>query len=204
MSILPYLGDLIVKYLVKPRPTRMKTVIALGNPEKKYEKTRHNLGWLALDQFIGEAKWEKHHKAKALTTKVDGVLFVKPLTYMNESGRAVNDIVKFYKLSTKDLLIIHDDVDLRFGKMRIVKDVRSGGHRGVQSIINQLGTQDFVRLRLGTANDKLKKWSTEHFVLEPFSFFEKRKLNKWLPTITEAISCLLEHDDPTSCMNRFN
>jgi len=165
----------------------MKLIIGLGNPGKKYEWTRHNLAWLVLDKIAGEEKWEEHHKAKALTLKVGQNMLVKPLTFMNESGRAVRSLMDFYKLSPADIFVVHDDKDMEFGQMRAVKDSGSGGHNGVQSIINYLATQEFTRLKLGIANKKIGRTPTDAFVLQPFSFFEKRTVKKWLPEIVKKI-----------------
>ena len=209
MSVLAHLGNLIQKYLVKPRVENMKLVVGLGNPGKKYDWTRHNLGWLALNEFAAghDATWEEHHKAKAWTAKIsigdEQVLLVKPLTFMNTSGQAVRALVDFYKLQPSDVIVVHDEFDLALGKMKIVEDASAGGHNGVRDVLTVLGTQKVTRLRLGIGSGKASRIPRERFVLQPFSFFEKRSIKKWLPEISDAIDCLIQQD-ATTCMNKFN
>lgn len=204
----------IIKFTQKynPRPNmNQKIIIALGNPGKKYETTRHNLGWMALDAYktaIGtdDIKWENHNRTKALIAKIPTdtiLLLVKPVTFMNNSGDTVQDIISFYKATPSDIIVIHDDKDLAFGSMRITQDASSGGHNGVQSIITKIGTQKFTRLRLGIKSNKASKIPAEKFVLQPFTYFEKRNLKKWLLTMVEAIECLVD-EDVAQCMTRFN
>ena len=187
----------------------MKLVVGLGNPGKKYDWTRHNLGWLALNEFASghDAAWEEHHKAKAWTAKInvggEQVLLVKPLTFMNNSGSAVRALVDFYKLQSSDVILVHDEFDLALGKMKIVEDASAGGHNGVGDVFKMLGTQQVARLRLGIGSSKSSRIPRERFVLQPFPFFEKRSIKKWLPEISDAIDCLIQQD-ATTCMNKFN
>lgn len=187
-------------------------IVALGNPGKKYEWTRHNLGWLAADAFVSSAlgsvqpsdsAWKKHHKADVLEFKTNGFSIIKPQTFMNESGAAVRAYLDFYQLDSSDIIVVHDDIDLEFGKMRIVKDSGAGGHNGVASLIDRLGTQDFIRLKLGVSNSKRARIPADKFVLQPFSFFEKIKVKRWLAEITEAIDCLL-NKEVQECQNKFH
>jgi len=210
MSTLTLLATAIQKYLIKPNLRKnMKLIVGLGNPGKKYEWTRHNLGWLAVNEFAAgfDAKWEEHHKAKAWVAKVnvgeEQLLLVKPLTFMNSSGAAVRALVDFYKLSAADVILVHDEKDLELGKMKIVEDASAGGHNGVDDVFRALGTQKVLRLRLGIQAAKASRIPTEKFVLQPFSFFEKRTVKKWLPEIAEAIECLVKQD-VADCMNKFN
>lgn len=206
--MLDLLGNLIQKYLVKKR-VDMKLIVGLGNPGKKYEWTRHNLGWLALDKFAEsfDVKWEEHHKAKAWVAKIvvgeEQVLLVKPLTFMNSSGSAVRALLDFYKLSSDDIVLVHDEMDLALGKIKIVEDSSAGGHNGVNDVFKMLGTQRVVRLRLGIRGSKTSRIPTERFVLQPFGFFEKRSVKKLLPEVSEMIECLITQDVVT-CMNKFN
>jgi PTH1 family peptidyl-tRNA hydrolase len=132
----------------------MKIIVALGNPGKEYEKTRHNAGFLAADVLAARcsfAEFKKEDKFEALIAEgrigEEKTLLVKPQTFMNASGRAVAKVLSFYKSSASDLLVLHDDLDIPIGDMRLSFDSRSAGHRGVQSIIDALGTQEFLRLR---------------------------------------------------------
>jgi PTH1 family peptidyl-tRNA hydrolase len=134
----------------------MKIIVGLGNLDKKYELTRHNIGFYILDKYLGNVKWKKT-KQNALiyedTINDQKVVFVKPLTYMNNSGDAIRDILKFYKAYIDDLLVIQDDIAIELGKSRIKYDSSDGGHNGIKSIINQLGTNKFLRLKIGLAKE---------------------------------------------------
>ena len=164
----------------------MKLIVGLGNPGRTYTKTRHNVGFLFLDYFAAQelfpdfTKRAKFFAAMSAST-IDGeeVILAKPQTFMNESGRAVAALVKFYKIAPKDLLVVHDDKDLPFETVRLKKagvESGPGGHNGVKSIIAALGTNTFARLKIGVANDVLFKKDTADFVLEKFSKTEEKAL----------------------------
>lgn len=134
----------------------MKIIVGLGNPEKKYELTRHNIGFYILDKYLGNVKWKKTKQNALIYEDIineEKVVFVKPLTYMNNSGDAIRDILKFYKAYIDDLLVIQDDIAIELGKSRIKYESSDGGHNGIKSIINQLGTKKFLRLKIGLAKD---------------------------------------------------
>ncbi len=169
----------------------MKIIAALGNPGEKYQNTRHNIAWLMIDNYLGEVKWSENKKFRALVYQDGEYLFLKPLTFMNESGFSVRAALDFYKLLPKSfgflnkknsdigdsLLIIHDDLDIDFEKNKISFDSSSGGHNGIKSIINHLKTQKFKRLRLGIKNDLLRKViPADKFVLQNFNKEEKDAL----------------------------
>lgn len=171
----------------------MMIIAGLGNPGDKYKNSRHNIAWLALDHLLGEVKWIENKKFKALTYQDGNVLFVKPLTFMNNSGESLRLIMSYYKLLPKSLgfinkkdsdlsstlKVIHDDVDIDFGKFKIANDSGSGGHNGIKSIIKHLKTQKFTRIRIGVKNELLKNpIPTEKFVLQNFNQEEKETLNK--------------------------
>ncbi len=173
----------------------MKIVMGLGNPGEKYKNTRHNIGWLALDSFLGEVKWQENKKFNAFIYQDGDCLFVKPNTFINNSGQAAQKILNYYKLLPKSLgvikkknsdlnnvlLVIHDDIDIDFGNKKISVNAGSAGHNGVKSIINYLKTQDFTRLRLGVKNSLIKTHiPPDKFVLQPFSAEEKEKLPRLL------------------------
>jgi len=153
----------------------MKCVVGLGNPGKKYRNTRHNVGYMVLDEIAGRFRlaWtDNGFSERALTTLSDcggvDLLLVRPLTYMNSSGLAVSEIMDDYDLQPADVLVIHDDMDLPLGKVRFRRKGSSGGHRGIESIIDETGTSDFPRLKIGVGRPPGGVDPAEH-VLSPFS-----------------------------------
>ena len=163
-----------------------KIIVGLGNPGRKYLYTRHNAGWLILDRLIqellqGQAKWHSKSRLLSQTITLGNNLLVKPQTMMNNSGQAVKAIVNYYGLTPDDLgdrlLIIHDELDLPLGQTRWSMDSRSAGHKGVQSIIDCLGTQNFNRWRIGIKSPHLiTPDKTIDYVLSNFSDSELKKL----------------------------
>lgn len=172
----------------------MKCIVGLGNPGAKYEDTRHNLGFALLDQIVAHlelAPFQEQGKFKAEMTRNDDPIhhwfFMKPQTYMNNSGEAVGEFVRFYKLPLNDLLVIHDDLDLPFAKMKHVVDRGPAGHNGVQSIIDALGSQSFHRIRIGIGSSKEAGIPSEDYVLQKFSADEKEKISGLLETVLDDI-----------------
>lgn len=172
----------------------MKIVIALGNPGEKYKKTRHNAGWIFLDLMLGDVSWQLNKRFNALIHEKNGIIFVKPLTFMNNSGYSAYKILNYYKLLNKRLggllnkknqdlnsvlLVIQDELDLNFGQTKLSSDSQSAGHKGVASIIQHLKTKKFQRLRIGIKNENLKnKIPAEKFVLQNFSTEELNELQR--------------------------
>lgn len=164
----------------------MKLIVGLGNPGEKYKNTRHNAGFLALDFILNDddnfmqAKPSHEFKSEMFTflQGKEKIIFLKPQTYMNDSGQALKIICNFYKLDfTKDLLIIHDEVDLPFGAIRTSQNSSAAGHNGVQSIIENLNTQNFQRIRIGVESRTSKEEiPTDVFVLQNFIAEELIKL----------------------------
>jgi len=148
----------------------MNLIVGLGNPGFKYKKTRHNIGFMIIDEL------------KKQIDKKQNIL-LKPLTYMNNSGKEVKTVMRKNKI--ENLIVIHDDIDLPFKEIRINKNSSSAGHKGVQSIINELKTQDFIRIRIGIKSEQ--KTSTEKFVLEKFRKKEKKQLKEIINNAIEAI-----------------
>jgi PTH1 family peptidyl-tRNA hydrolase len=137
----------------------MKLIVGLGNPGSEYEDTRHNIGFMVLDKLAKElgsesARWEEHEKFQAVTARAGDVMLVKPITFMNRSGDAISALMRFYKLSPSDVWVIHDDIDLPLGKIRVRERGSSAGHNGVQSVIESLKTDAFVRFRIGIGRGK--------------------------------------------------
>lgn len=188
----------------------MKLILGLGNPGEKYEKTRHNFGFRALDEFqqkneFPDWKLDKKFRAEITEKKIrnEKVFLVKPQTFMNLSGEAARAILDFYKPSLEDFIIAYDDVDLPFGKIRIREGGSSGGHNGIKSLIQHFGTENFARLRLGIATELLDLVPTEEFVLSKFSKDEEKEI---VEIIDRAISCIEEFvkNGVAAAMNRFN
>lgn len=125
----------------------MKVIVGLGNPGVKYQFTRHNLGFMLIDRLAGEEAFQKKHSNLILKRK--DILLVKPQTFMNLSGQAVQQVMSFYKVSLEDLIVIHDDKDLDFGMIRFQKNRGHGGHNGIRDIHQALGSQDYCRLKMG-------------------------------------------------------
>lgn len=170
----------------------MKLIVGLGNPGKEYENTRHNSGFLAMDRLLKKCNnptMSKKFDAYVGKVNIDGenVLLMKPLTYMNLSGSAVNQAVKYYQIEPEDILVIHDDMDLPVGSLRIREKGSSGGQKGMQSIIDALGTREIARIRIGVghskqgAHDEVPDW-----VLSAVPKSEKEKFEIALENASEA------------------
>ena len=168
----------------------MKLVVGLGNPGNQYNFTRHNSGFLALDFYfkVHNLKWADKPKFNAIYGRDEDILFIKPQGYYNESGRVVADFMRFYKISLADLLVVCDDFNLEFGKIRYRASGSAGGNNGLKSIITALKTEDFARLRIGTGNDELrKKIGDMDFVLSKFTADEKLQLKETLDEVVKKI-----------------
>jgi PTH1 family peptidyl-tRNA hydrolase len=211
----------------------MKLIVGLGNPGEKYEKTRHNMGFLAIDKFFkqfsqSEVNWEnnskfkseivhlewqkQHQKSKEKWTPEDNlekIILVRPQTYMNNSGLSVKLVSDFYKIKGEDIWILQDDIDLPTGTLKIRFGGASAGHRGIDSIISSLGTDKFWRFRMGVGHPMRKELSigkvrnVENYVLEGFDRGEMGKARELVKRTTKAIEEALEKG-LQSAMNRFN
>ncbi len=184
----------------------MKIVIGLGNPGKKYEKTRHNAGFEALDYLAKKCNvdfnQEKFHAQIASTVvKGEKVLLMKPLTYMNNSGEALIQAMNFYKVELEDVLVLHDDLDIPVGKIRIRARGSAGGQKGMASIQNHVHSQDVFRIRIGI--DKSPVIPVVDYVLGKVPNEERVEYNQALEKAAEAAYYFIHHsiDD---VMNRFN
>ena len=157
----------------------MKLVVGLGNPESRYNFTRHNTGFLVLDYYfkVKGLKWSDKPRLGALWGRSDDVIFIKPQEYYNESGRAVASYMKYYKITASDILVVCDDFNLDFGMVRYRAAGSAGGNNGLKSIIASIGTDEFPRIRIGTGNDVLRaKLGDVDFVLSKFTVEEKNRL----------------------------
>lgn len=166
----------------------MKLIVGLGNPEKKYENTRHNCGFRAIDFYAAKNNLVFKNKYNSLYSEQiinnEKVIFVKPQTYMNLSGNAVRQFVKFFNLDIKDLLIIYDDVDFEIGTFKIKRGGSSGGHNGMNNIIDNLHTNDIQRVRIGISKNEIPLID---YVLGKFSKEDNVKLEKVFETICDVI-----------------
>ncbi|PIP74512.1 MAG: aminoacyl-tRNA hydrolase [Candidatus Levybacteria bacterium CG_4_9_14_3_um_filter_35_16] len=223
----------------------MKIIVGLGNPGEKYERTRHNLGFSAVDKFlkdfggsvwkdsekfkgeIAHIEWQRQNSqkfkvssfAKASKDKqsskfqgLEKVILLKPKTYMNNSGLSVRIVSDFYKIKPENIWILHDDLDLSFGSLKIRLGGASAGHRGIESIIDNLGTDKFWRFRLGIGHpikklkiksEKLKVRKVDDYVLGSFGHGEMGKARELIKRVVNAIETGLE-DGLEATMNRFN
>lgn len=178
----------------------MILIIGLGNPDKKYEKTRHNIGFMVIDEFHRTHNMEHGTSSKKFHAEITKgeinnktIILAKPLTYMNNSGIAVKSLAKHYLLKTKNyklqinnLLVIHDDIDLPLGETKISFNRGSAGHKGVQSIIDSLGRKDFYRIRIGICPEK-KPEEVEKFVLKKFTEEESEIVEETIKKAVELV-----------------
>jgi PTH1 family peptidyl-tRNA hydrolase len=182
-------------------------IAGLGNPGKNYRETRHNIGFMAVDQIaarLGVAFTRTQSKALITDARYQKrrIYLAKPQTFMNASGQAISALVKFYKIPYKNLLIAHDDVDLPFETIRMKPSGGSAGHRGVQNIIQQMGTQKFPRLRLGVGRAYGSKKAAD-YVLKPFSKEEQEFLSVYIERAADAaLTYVIEGID--KAMTEFN
>jgi len=184
----------------------MKVVIGLGNPGKKYEKTRHNIGFIIVDSLRKKLNInDEREKFQALVSEknIDGekVIFLKPQTFMNLSGNSVIEIVNFYKLDPKkDIIVIYDDMDLSFGDIRIREKGSSGGHNGIKSIISHIG-EEFIRIKCGIGAKE--KDAVEH-VLGEFNQTEQKDLDEILEKINNCVIEMLSVQNLDRTMQKYN
>ena len=186
----------------------MFLIVGLGNPEKKYDKTRHNIGFDTIDALADKyniSMNEKKHKALCGTGVIDGVkvLLAKPQTYMNLSGDSVAEIVNFYKIDPEEeMIVIFDDISLAPGNIRVRKKGSAGGHNGIKSIIARTGTQNFMRIKVGVG-EKPAGWDLADHVLGHFSR-EDRVLVEDAIKDAEAVAVLMMQGQVDKAMNDFN
>lgn len=192
----------------------MKLIVGLGNPGDKYSGVRHNLGFDAVDEYIrhnfGHPVWLLDKDLKSEILKEEGLIFLKPLTFMNNSGMAVRVAASVFEVKPEDIIIIHDELDLPLGKIKVRIGGAAAGHHGVESIIKDLETDQFIRVRLGIGNLKTQSSerkgasvSAEKFVLEPFMSNEKSQVKHMLKQAIKALDTILEKG-LEKAQNQFN
>jgi PTH1 family peptidyl-tRNA hydrolase len=166
----------------------MHLIVGLGNPGKQYEQTRHNAGFRLLDLMADGEAWENKYDAEII--KTDSVILAKPQLFMNLSGKSVAQILKFYPAAT--LVVVHDELDFPLGSMKIMKNINSAGHNGVQSIIDETGTKDFIRIRIGVSNPETKKdLPGDAYVLQKFTEQEEEILKETLSQAQQAVEVIM-------------
>ena len=196
------------------RKTDTKLIVGLGNPGLSYASNRHNIGFRCLNHFARKhgIRFDKRQcQSRIGSGKVAGsqVVVAKPQTFMNRSGQAVSRLVKKYKVTADSTIVIHDDLDLPLGKIRIRPKGGSAGHKGIESTIACLGSPDFTRIRVGIGRPntgdpaKITEDNTMAFVLSDFTATEKQTISRVIPQVSEAVNCLLT-EGLTAAMNRYN
>lgn len=186
----------------------MKWFVGLGNPGSQYEKTRHNVGFMALDRAAVEwgIAWKAHGKSKAYvgegTVQGEKVVLIKPQTYMNLSGESVRGFMDFYKAKLEDMVVLYDDLDTAFGQIRLRYQGSAGGHNGIKSIIAHAGTQTFNRIRIGISRPA-PGLDIAHYVLSDFRKEEFKELPSVLEKTGEAMAFALTHSFEQT-MAKFN
>jgi len=186
----------------------MILIVGLGNPGEKYQETRHNVGFLILDSLlkkltsVEKSVWEENTKLNSLIARVgEDLVLAKPLSFMNAAGEVVAKLVNFYKIPPFGLYLVHDDVDLPLGKIKISLDRGSAGHKGVESVIENLGTKNFVRVRVGVGKDR--RIRTDRFVLLPFGLWEREKSRGVVKKAVEVVEVILQ-EGAERAANRYN
>ncbi len=184
-------------------------IVGLGNPESRYDQTRHNIGFDAVDSLAKawSLSWKENKRfqgliAEGISPYGNKIRLLKPLTYMNRSGQAVRAVIDWYKIAPGSVLVIYDDMDLPVGRLRIRRSGSAGGHNGMKSIISHLGSQDFPRLRIGIGKSDVKRQTIGH-VLGKFAPEEKKVIQEMLDISVNAVEKSLKQG-VEKAMNIYN
>jgi peptidyl-tRNA hydrolase, PTH1 family len=182
---------------------QIRLVAGLGNPGAEYAVTRHNIGFMVVDQLAAQfgATWQRSTKWEALSVKCGTALLVKPLSFMNRSGSPLFAMAQFYKIEPNEILVVLDDFSLPFGRLRLRLGGGSGGHNGLESIIGQFGTEQIPRLRIGIG--AAPREGSVDYVLSSFFDEEKPLVRSTIDRAAEAVKCAIDND-LISAMNIFN
>lgn len=180
----------------------MKLIVGLGNPGKEYEKTRHNVGFMAIDHYLGNESFQSKYNGMYCEKIINNekIIFLKPLTYMNDSGLAVRYFSDYFNIDINDILIIYDDMDFDVGKYKIKSSGSSAGHNGIKSIIKHLGTENFKRIRIGISKNNV---NTIDYVLGRFSKDDLFTLNNVFNIVDNIIEDFNIYDFD-KLMNKYN
>ncbi len=184
----------------------MWLVVGLGNPGRRYARTRHNIGFMVVEELAGRYHIELAHRREGYKIgrgSIEGqrAFLVEPLLFMNMSGPPVHRICRKYDIPPENLIIVHDDLDLEPGRLRIRKSGSSGGHRGVESIIQSIGSREFIRVKVGIGRDP--SMTAEDYVLGKFTKAEMALIKESIARAADAVSCLIA-EGVEKAMNRFN
>lgn len=186
-----------------------KLIVGLGNPGATYHETRHNVGFMLVDQLARKYgltfSSDKIFQADVASTFLNGekIYFVKPTTFMNESGKAVHALLSYYGLETSDLLVIYDDLDMAVGKIRLRQKGSAGGHNGIKSIIKHIGTDVFDRIKIGIGRPKHGQ-TVVHHVLATFDTEDRIEINKALDKLDTIVEDYQQITDFTSLTRKYN
>jgi len=184
----------------------VKIIVGLGNPGNEYMNTRHNVGFMAIDELArqwGITSWKKRNQALVAEYRgSEPVILIKPQTYMNLSGIAVGELARWYKVRVEDIIVIFDDMDLPIGRLRIRTKGSSGGHRGIESLLTHLDKDTFARVRIGIDRPPTN-WQVVDYVLSSFRAEEQPLLNEAVARAAKAVECAVEQG-VTKAMNLYN
>ncbi|MGL5514302.1 MAG: aminoacyl-tRNA hydrolase [Sporomusa sp.] len=184
----------------------MKIVVGLGNPGQEYSYSRHNIGFMAIDKLaekLAVTTWRERYNAQVAEYRgSQTMLLVKPQTYMNLSGRSVAPLAAFYKVPPENIIVIYDDLDLPTGQLRLRLKGGSGGHRGIESMLAELGKDDFARIRIGIGRPPAG-WEVVNYVLGRFTPEEASVISQAILRTAEAVECILQ-EGFNKAMNKFN
>ncbi len=182
-------------------------VVGLGNPGAKYAETRHNAGFISIDYIINKTneKEKIKHDSLCVQTRFDGkkILFMKPQTFMNDSGRAVYSAAKYYNVPAENIIVVFDDISLEPGQMRIRRNGSAGGHNGIKSIIEYLNSSDFPRIKVGVGAKPHADYDLADWVLSKFPASDQKKIDSLLPWVEDAVK-LIVNDKINDAMNKYN
>lgn len=191
------------------RENMVKMIVGLGNPGSKYEKTKHNIGFMAIDNIVKNLDVtftdDKNFKAQIGSTFInhEKVYFVKPTTFMNNSGIAVKALLTYYNIDITDLIVIYDDLDMEVSKLRLRSKGSAGGHNGIKSIIAHIGTQEFNRIKVGIGRP-LKGMTVINHVMGQFNTEDNIAISLTLDRVVNAVMFYLQENDFEKTMQKFN
>lgn len=187
----------------------VKMIVGLGNPGSKYNETKHNIGFMAIDRIVKNLDVnfteDKNFKAEIGSDFINGekIYFIKPTTFMNNSGIAVKALLTYYNISIKDMIIIYDDLDMEVGKIRFRQKGSAGGHNGIKSIIAHLGTQEFDRIKVGIGRPNGRMTVINH-VLGKFDKNDEIMISNTLDKVDNAVKYYLQTNDFQKTMQKYN